>query len=194
MQKKHIITIAGKLGSGKSTTAKLVAGALGYPHYSGGDFMREMATSRGITLKELGTLAETDESIDTAIDESQKTFIESNDSFVIDSRLGWFFAPYSFKVFLNLPDEVASTRVFTDWQDQKANRMSDTSVVPKTLEDIKINLMKRLESEKERYFKYYGVTDHQDPNHFDLVVDTEHNDPQVVAKIVVEGFQNWFKE
>src|SRR2546422_795855 len=34
-QKKHIITIAGRPGSGKSTTSKTIAEELGYEHFSG---------------------------------------------------------------------------------------------------------------------------------------------------------------
>lgn len=191
MTKRHIITIAGKLGSGKSTTAKIVANLLGYPRHSGGDFMRAMATSRGITLKELGTLADTDESIDTEIDKTQKEFIDNHDSFVIDSRLGWFFAPDSFKVFLNLPDNVAAERVFSDWQKEAGNRMTDTSVVPKTLEDVEHNLAKRLANERERYLKYYEIKDHEDLSNFDLVVDTEKNNPEQVAQIIIDSYNNW---
>lgn len=194
MEKRHIITIAGKLGSGKSTTARLVAEKLGYPHHSGGDFMRAMAAKRGMTLKELSELAEKDETVDTEIDQVQKEFIEGNDSFVIDSRLGWFFAPDSFKVFLNIPDDVAAARVFADWQKATENRMSDTSVIPKTLEDAKISLSNRLASERERYLKYYKIVNHEDFSHFDLVVDTEKNDPETVANLIVEGFQSWLSK
>ena len=194
MEKRHIITIAGKLGSGKSTTARLVAEKLGYPHHSGGDFMRAMATKRGMTLKELSELAEKDETVDTEIDQVQKEFIEGNDSFVIDSRLGWFFAPDSFKVFLNIPDDIAAARVFADWQKAAENRMSDTSVIPKTLEDAKISLSNRLASERERYLKYYKIVNHEDFSHFDLVVDTEKNDPETVANLIVEGFQSWLSK
>ncbi len=192
--KRHIITIAGKLGSGKSTTARLVAEKLGYPHHSGGDFMRAMATTRGITLKELGELAQTDETVDTEIDKAQKEFIENNDSFVIDSRLGWFFAPDSFKVFLTLPNNVASSRVLADWQREAKNRMSDTSIVPKTLEDVEVSLSKRLSSERERYLKYYKIENQEDASHFDLVVDTEKNNPEQVAEIIVGAYTNWLSK
>ena len=84
--------MAGGLGSGKSTTAKIVAEKLGYSHYSGGDFMRKMAEKRGISLADLGNMAETDASIDKEIDQMQKEFMDTNDSFVIDSRHCLFFA------------------------------------------------------------------------------------------------------
>ncbi len=58
MEKKEIITICGSLGSGKSSTAKLVAQKLKYQHFSSGDFMRKIALERGITLNELNVQAE----------------------------------------------------------------------------------------------------------------------------------------
>lgn len=156
--------------------------------------MRAMATTRGMTLKELGAQAETDETIDTQIDQAQKEFIDSHDSFVIDSRLGWFFAPDSFKVFLTLPNDVASSRVFADWQRSAANRISDTSIIPKTLEDVEMSLEKRLRSERERYRKYYGIEDQEDSSHFDLVVDTEKNNPEQVSEIIVDAYTNWLNK
>ncbi|PIN81309.1 cytidylate kinase, partial [Candidatus Woesearchaeota archaeon CG10_big_fil_rev_8_21_14_0_10_32_9] len=63
------ITISGNLGSGKSTVAKMLAKDLGYSHYSTGDFMRKMAEERGITLLELGKIAENDSSIDYELDD-----------------------------------------------------------------------------------------------------------------------------
>ena len=48
-----IITISGTPGSGKSTVAKMIATKLGFKHYSTGDFMRQMAKERGISLEEL---------------------------------------------------------------------------------------------------------------------------------------------
>ena len=42
MNKKEIITINGSLGSGKSSTADLVAKELGFMRFSSGDFMRKI--------------------------------------------------------------------------------------------------------------------------------------------------------
>jgi cytidylate kinase len=41
-----IITIAGTVGSGKSTVGRIIAKRLGLKHYSIGDLMREMAEQR----------------------------------------------------------------------------------------------------------------------------------------------------
>ncbi|MEZ4103369.1 MAG: nucleoside monophosphate kinase [Candidatus Paceibacterota bacterium] len=44
--KKQIITIAGKPGSGKSTTAKRLSGELNYAHFSSGDFFRQVGLDK----------------------------------------------------------------------------------------------------------------------------------------------------
>jgi CMP/dCMP kinase len=191
MAKRNIITICGVLGSGKSTTAKRVASTLGYAHYSGGDFMRAMATERGITLAELNVLAETDPAIDKEIDRKQKEFMDTNDNFVIDSRLGWFWAEDSFKVFLTLPVSSAAERVFADMQAKKAERANEMTTTPETFEEVQARLAERFASEGARYKKYYDIDNYQDPVHFDLVIDTSVNDIPKVEQLVIEGYKKW---
>ncbi len=188
MQKRHIITICGMLGSGKSTAAKRVAAALGFPHYSAGDFMRAMAAERGVTIVELNVLAENDPAVDKEIDAKQKAFMDANDNFVIDSRIGWFFAPDSFKVFLDLDLDTAGERIFGDIQAKKAERKEEMS---ESLEAVKTRLAERLASEKERYNKYYDIENYQDAKHFDLVIDTKANGIEDVERLIIEGYNAW---
>src|ERR1035437_2410244 len=110
MNKKHIITIAGKLGSGKSSTAKMVAEILNYKHYSTGDFMRSIADEKGIPLVKFNKIAENDPSIDKILDDRNKE-IGNMENIVLDSRLGFYFIPESFKVFLELDPSIASERI-----------------------------------------------------------------------------------
>ena len=189
MHKRHIITVCGVLGSGKSTAAKGVAATLGYPHYSGGDFMRAMARERGIDLVELSALADSDPEIDKEIDRKQKEFMDANDNFVIDSRLGWYWAPDSFKVFLTVDIDTAAKRIFTDIENKM--RMTEIAEMPETLTDVKKRIEDRFESERKRYFDYYGIENHFDPAHFDLVIDTKENDIAAVQRLIIEGYTAW---
>ncbi len=189
MQKRDIITICGVLGSGKSTAAKRVATALGYPHFSGGDFMRDMARERNISLAEFSIMAESDPEIDKEIDRRQKEYMHTHDKFVIDSRLGWFWAPDSFKVFLTLDLDTAAERVFGDMQAKI--RTGETQGIPETLEAVKARLAERFESERKRYHEYYGIENHFDSKHFDLVIDTKVNDADAVGKLILEGYKAW---
>lgn len=171
-----IITISGALGSGKSTVAKLVAQKLNLKHYSTGDFMREIAIKRGVTLLELSKLAEKDASVDKELDERQIRLGKEEEDFIIDARLGWHFIPNSIKVFLNVTDEEAARRVFAERRaDEKYNI---------TLEATLKNIKRRKESEIKRYQQYYGMNYFELKN-YDLIIDTTTlTAVQVAEKIV----------
>lgn len=159
-----IVTISGKPGSGKSTVAKRLADRLGLEHVSAGDFMREMAAERGITVLELSAVAENDDGrIDREIDLRSRRFGEERDDFVMDARLAWYFIPRSIKVFLDVNLEMAAARIFGDRRGGERENV-DLIATRNAVEG-------RLESETLRYKSYYGI-DWLSRVHYDLVVDT----------------------
>ncbi len=167
-----IITISGTAGAGKSTVAKEVAKRLDLKHYSNGDFMREIAQKKGVTVLELNKIAETDKSIDKELDDRLVKLGKEENNFVIDSRLGFHFIPSSFKVFLDAGIHERATRVFGDQRGTEDNI---------TLHDTKDKMIEREKSESVRYSQLYGVN-HLDYDNYDLVVDTTH----MTVKEVVE--------
>lgn len=189
MNKKHIITIAGKLGSGKSTAAKIVASILGYTHYSTGDFFRSIAQERGVSTVELNKLAETDMSIDKEADD-RNIKIGEMDNIVLDSRLGFYFIPDSFKVFLELDRDIAAERILKD-KKNNLNRYNETSDLFDTKEQIMNSITKRLIMEKNRYKEIYGIEDNTAHSNFDLIINTKDIPADEVSKIVVEKYNNW---
>lgn len=191
MEKKHIITIAGKLGSGKSSTAKRVAEILQYKHKSTGDFMREIANERGITLAELSIIAENDSSIDKALD-NHNLEIGKENNIVLDSRLGFHFIPNSFKVFLDLDPKIAAIRILKD-KESNPNRSKESDDFD-TEEGISEKIKFRLDSERKRYKELYGIEDHTDSINFDLVINTENIPLEEVSKKVVEEYKNWLNK
>ena len=62
------ITIAGDIGSGKSTVAKKIAEAVGLEPLSTGSIQRQLAQARGLTVLELNRVAEEDATVDKEID------------------------------------------------------------------------------------------------------------------------------
>lgn len=162
-----IISISGRPGSGKSTVAKVLARELGFFHASAGDFMREIAAERGVTILELSRRAERDVAIDHEIDARTARLGEQSDDFVIDARLAWYFLPDSIKVFLDVRPEVGASRIFGAGRAAEQENIDLAS----TIEAV----ARRTESEVDRYRRYYGV-DYLDPRHFDLVVDTSDRD------------------
>jgi cytidylate kinase len=170
-----IVTISGKPGSGKSTVARTLAADLGMEHVSAGDFMREMATERGITVLTLSAIAETDGgAIDREIDQRTRRFSEQADDFVIDARLAWHFIDRSVKVFLDVSLEVAAARIFGDRRGSEAENVD--------LIATRAAVQSRLDSETLRYREYYNL-DWLDLRHFDLVVDTSSLS---IAEVVAE--------
>ncbi len=137
-----IITVSGKAGSGKSTVSKLLAKKLGLKHYSSGDFMRQMAKERGVTLAELSKQAEQDKgAIDKEIDERQKELGKKENNFVIDGRLSAFFIPNAdFKVFLDCDDDVRAKRILGDDRGtENTNGLKETEEKIKKREDSECN-------------------------------------------------------
>lgn len=186
MDKKEIITIAGVPGSGKSSTADGVAKALGYTRFSSGDFMRKIALDRGISLNELMTKAETDDSIDISVDsEVRKT--GTGEKLVIDSRLAFHWIPESFKVFLDLPLEISKERILNNL---KHNKLRQESEGMADAEGVYKKITERLESEKKRYRELYNI-DHTDKSNFDLVVDTNKNNLSEVVEIILSEYKKW---
>lgn len=172
-----IITIAGTPGSGKSTIAKMAAAKLKLKHYSIGEFMRQLAAERGVSLLEISRLAEKDRSIDEELDRRQVRLARREDDFVIDSRLGWHFIPDAFKVFLTVSPEEGGRRIYQDKRKQEQENIS----LARTIENVK----KRRASEKERYSKYYNL-DTENESNYDLIIDTTDKTPQEVLDIIVE--------
>jgi cytidylate kinase len=187
--KKEIITIAGAAGSGKSSTANLVAKKLGYTRFSSGDFMRKIALELNVTLNELSTKAETDKSIDHKIDEEVRQ-IGAGTKLVIDSRLAFHWIPESFKVYLDLSPEEATERIL---KDLKVNELRQNSENSKNKEEILEKITSRLESEKKRYLELYNI-DYTDKKNYDLVIDTKINNLEQVAEIITEEYKKWLSQ
>jgi len=176
-----IITVSGRPGSGKSAVAKRVADALQMRHVSAGDFMREMATERGLTILELSRSAEDADAIDREIDDRTVRLAAESDSFVMDARLGWHFIPHSFKVFLEVRPETAAERIYSAQRGAEHENVS--------LEDTKRAIRSRMESEKARYMAYYGL-DYADHSQYDLVVDTSARTIDEVVAVVLTAVES----
>jgi len=187
MEKRHIITISGKPGSGKSTTADCTAEILGYTRHSSGDLVRKYITENKMTLREYNKKAVEDHSLDQRIDQKLRDLREHND-IVIDSRLGFYWIPESFKVYLDLDLRIASERIFTD-AEHNINRRSTGEQVD-DLADAEILVKERMEQEQSRFQALY----HVDPyklEHFDLIIDTMGQSPKSVSLLVHDRYKHW---
>lgn len=189
LERKHIITISGKPGSGKSSTADRVAELLGYSRYSSGDLVRKHTKRRGITLMEFNRQAANDHEIDNQIDEELRKLRNDND-LVIDSRLGFYWIPESFKVYLDLDIDVATARIFKDAVNN-GGRSSEIEAI-RSLGDVQKQVQARLNAEARRFRSLYGINPY-DTSHFDLIVNTSRHSPETVALAIFDSYKKWLK-
>jgi cytidylate kinase len=186
MNKKRIITIAGRPASGKSTTSRLIAEKLGFDKFSSGDLFRRLASERGIDVLEANLSAEQNSELDDLVDAKLREIGETGDRLVIDSRLAWHWMPDSFKVFLNLDLRVAAERILShpDAVRQAAEKIPDDP------EEYAMVLQSRLDSEIRRYKALYDI-DPYDFSNYDLVIDTLTNSPDESVQKITTAYQAW---
>ncbi|MCM2339046.1 MAG: AAA family ATPase [Burkholderiales bacterium] len=189
MVKKEIITICGGLGSGKSSTAKKVAQILGYDHFSSGDFFRQVGLELGLSINEINKRAETDKKIDEMTDQKLRDLNDKN-KIVIDSRTAYHWIPESFKVYLDLPKEIAKNRILESIKNDSLRQKSEKV---STIEEVYEKMTERFESEQKRYWNLYKI-DNTDKNKFDLIIDTNKNNLEEVVNIIVSKYKSWIKE
>lgn len=188
MEKRDIITIAGRPGSGKSTASKLIAEKLGYEHFSSGDLFRAIGRERGIDVTQTNRAARHDGDIDRLVDERLVEIGKTQKFVAIDSRLAWHWIPQSFKVFLSLDLEVAARRITANIDPERMKHEH----IPEDPKEYAAALQDRLDLESERYQEKYGINPY-DLGNYDLVVDTEANSPEQTAELIMNAYEEWKK-
>ena len=132
---------------------------------------------RWIALIDLGHQAESDGGvIDAILDNRQKSLWETEDNFIIDGRLAFYFI-HGKKIFLTVEPLEAARRVFHD----ESRLWVETH---ETIEHAAENIIVRRNSEDDRYMKYYGVHIY-DMDLYDIVVDTTDKTAEEVFDEVI---------
>ena len=186
MLKKEIITICGGLGSGKSSTARKVARQLDFHYFSSGDFFRQVGLELGLSVNKTNKRAETDPQIDEMTDAKLRE-MRNKDKIVIDSRMAYHWIPESFKVYLDLPQEIAKRRILKSLHENQLRKESEEI---SSEEEVYERIKERLESEQKRYWNLYKMNN-ADKNNFDLVIDTNKNNLEQVVNIIVSEYKKW---
>lgn len=190
INKKSVITLQGMPGSGKSDTVKYLKEYFpDYTHVSVGALARKIAEEYNIPFNDFPEYArENNIAYDKILDERLKE-AGSHDDVIIDSRLGYFFAQESFKVFLIVDPSIAAKRVFDD-----PNRPDSSAKQHSSFETLIEQMKERHESDRQKYIDLYG-TDYTDLKNYNLVIDTglPENDQHAVAKQISEAYKNWLE-
>lgn len=176
------ISITGRLGSGKSTVAKIFAAKYGYEIFSTGNALRKIAAELGMTALEFNKLMTSDPKYDYMIDnESHRISVErAADKILYDSRMAWNFAENSFKVYLYVDTAIAAKRILDD-----ATRGSVESY--RDIDDAIAQINDRMLEENKRYRMIYNV-DNLDLANYHLVIDTAHRSCDEVSDIIMAEF------
>jgi len=176
-----IITISGLAGSGKTTVLKELAKRLNYSFYDIGTLRKRMAKERGMTIEEFNKLGEKESFTDNDADKYLENLGKTEDNFVVQGRLAYYFIPHSIKIFLNVTLEKAAERIMKDSDNPERNSESQHS----SLEVIRRLSKDRDDSDIVRYRKWYGIENYRDPKNYDLIIDTSNiTADQVVQKII----------
>ena len=181
MNKVMHISITGDLGSGKSTVAKEICQKLNFKYLSTGLIQRQLGQERGMNTLEFNKFATNNKEIDDYIDQKLRDINDQEESYILDSRLGWYFVKNSFKVYLMALDEVAASRVLVD-----GKRVGEPLAI-----DIKAkvdDLRERRKIESERFEMFYGIKQNI-YNDFDAIVDTSSASISEVTALVLSLFE-----
>ena len=178
---KGKISLAGDLGSGKSTVSKILIERLDATYYSTGAIVRAIAEGRGMTVVELNQYMETHPEIDHEIDDGLVALSDDPRTLVIDSRMAWHFTKNTFKVYMSTDIETSALRIL------RACRKGEHAA---SLEETVAETRARRASEKKRYFEQYGV-DIKDLRNYDFVIDTTYATPDEVAGAILSAFALW---
>lgn len=168
------VTISGPPGSGKSTACSNLSKILGCRPAIFGQAFRELAIQKGLSVAELGAMAENDPSIDREIDSVILQVARDNDEIILESRLSAYLTKRkgidAFRIYIYASPEVRMRRISAREGEE--------------FEQACINTAKREESEAKRYMKHYNI-DINDLSVYDLIINTDNLTPdEVVQKIL----------
>lgn len=180
-----MITVAGAPCSGKSTVCKLFALKYNFEHMSTGNLIRKMAEKMGLDIIEMQEVLNTDKSIDAKIEDMQKEIGKTriNDNLLLDSRLGWYCAPESFKVYITIPEEEMARRFIKDTERENDKKVDSLE------EALKVCNFRR-DQEIERFKNTYGV-DLSNTSNYDLVVENYNKTPEQTVDEIYKAYKEF---
>lgn len=173
------VTIAGELGSGKSTVAHFLVKKINYRIESAGLIFRRLAEQHNMSAKEFNEFIENDPKYDNYVDDTIKEMGEKEENIIFDSRMAWYFVPKSFKVYMYVDVDIATERIFND-----KGRIGESYVDKMTARQ---EIIDRRKSEVLRYSNFYH-TDINNYKNYDFIIDTGHAPKDEINELVLNSF------
>lgn len=186
---KPICTIQGLGSCGKTATIKEIIQYLSdHRFHSTGAIARAMADEYNMHIKDFNLYARAHNiPFDSILDDSLKKLNESNEKWIVDSRLAYFFIPSSFKVFLTVDPIIAAQRRLAQLQKEDAEKYAHL-----TIEMVQKDLTDRNQDDVDTYIKLYN-TNCSDHKNFDLIVDTSYLKVHQVATEIILKYSKWLR-
>ena len=172
------ISLAGDLGSGKSTVGQILQKRFCADVISIGKIQREMAEKLGMDTTEFNQYQESHPELDKELDDRLAAYEKKEGSYIFDSRMAWYFVPSAFSVYLKCDPTEAAKRVAAAARKDESYNSEQEAADKLTL---------RREREKKRYYDFYGV-DITDMDNYDLVVDTTDKTSEEVAEAIAQAY------
>lgn len=170
------ITIGGVSGTGKGTIGNILAKEIGFKYMSVGNFVRADLKEKNIDILEYNKEKNKDpEKAEKELDDRTKKFGIENSDFVFEGHLSAFFINDAYKILLTCEEDVRIQRV--------ANREEIS------FEEAKEQSLGREKMQAENYRKVYGIENHQDHDHYDLVINTTNILPTEILDIIIENIK-----
>ena len=163
-----VVTIDGPSGAGKGTLADFIAEKLDINCYSAGDFFREIAKDKDLSLEELSEQA--DKETDVKVD--RRTLEKGlNEDCLIESRIAsWVLGDFSdLSIYVKANLEERARRIYSDLEEENREGEQEVENLDEAIEKVR----KRDEDDKERYEEYYGI-DISNIQDYDLVINNTH--------------------
>lgn len=170
------IIISGQPGAGSSTTAKLLAKALGLKHWSAGEYTKQFGKSSKETERAVEAWKGAAAKKEFHVELDEKTVeVAKQGNVVIDGKLAIHFAKRfaNFTVWLKCPHGI------------RAQRLAGRDRIPLSEADRTLDEKEKLE--RLNWQKMYGFDPFEQEAEADLVIDTSTMAPgKVVEKIAAE--------
>jgi cytidylate kinase len=168
MKENLRIAVSGKSGCGNTTVSKILAEQLGLNFIN--FTFRSLAAEKGISLKEVLSLAAKDDWWDKEVDRCQLELARKDGGCVLGSRLAiWMLKEADLKVYLRAKSETRAARIL-----QREGG---------SLADITAFTNERDRQDNERYKRIYEI-DNDDYYFADIVIDTDTIDPLQIAELI----------
>lgn len=182
-----IITITGMPCSGKSTVSEIFAQKHGFEMLDMGQLFKAEAARLGLSSAQFSAYRTKDPKFDIKMDKNLIPLGKKrkDDNLIISSRVAWHFIPNSFKVFVDINEDVMVQRLLDSNRTGKEQYSSQ-----KAARDA---LMQRMNDDANVYKNTYGI-DIMDKSNYDFVLNTSYNTPEELADILWQEYQNFLKK